>query len=124
MQPHASPAVHPTPASTPTYHDQLVDSRRPIVKRFKRHLKVVETVDPDSFDPNEYENLYLPWFELLSPDDNTSLNRAFSLADQLGETEAALAWVHETTAGRVVNFILPELEARVSELATEKGRSH
>lgn len=112
-------ATHAATPATDRY-----ESRRPLVVRFKRHLETVKDADPDIFDPNEYNAVYLPWFMNLSADDIAKLERAFQLAEQLGESETAFAWVYDTTAMYVVNLLLPDLEARVTSMIAEMGPAH
>ena len=120
--------MQPSPQSSPqtpadltskqpaTAKDPRTESRRPLVTRFRKHLES----DPEIYDIGDLASVFLPWILGLSADNNASLERAFHLAETLGEYDLAIAWVTETTAMNVVNFLLPALEQRYQASLNER----
>lgn len=108
-----------TPAPTATPHDLLVDSRRPLMARFKDRVPAIIAANPHA-KKHDLVRDYLSWIENLSADKNAKLDRAYRLADQLGRTDAE-DWHESYTTGYVIDSLLPMLETEAAANAIAKG---
>ncbi|MEI6510613.1 MAG: hypothetical protein WCO25_01045 [Candidatus Uhrbacteria bacterium] len=114
-----TPVHHAGPAKS--FEDIRRESRLPIVLQFKRILDGVDGLNPKARTDMLRE--LGAWIGDLGSEANAMVHRAFVLADALGLNEEALSWP-SVPIHHLLNFVLPELEARTAAAANAKGPAH
>ena len=119
--PLSQPAAERTTpaAASPTPFQLLVDSRRPLIARFKARIPAICAANPRA-KPDDLLRGYLSWIENLPADQNAKLERAYDLAGTFERSDAE-DWHESYTTSFVIDFVLPGLESEVAAALNAKG---
>ena len=108
-------AERTTPAAaSPNPFQLLVDSRRPLIIRFKDRIPAIRAANPQE-KADKLVRDYLSWIENLPTAQLAKMERAYELACTLGRSDAE-DWHESYTAAFVIDYVLPGLETEIAAI--------